>query len=52
MNDRVKKTVLEKLRREVLRAFDKYTTNGALIGIAACSIVVVYLLARLAITGK
>ena len=46
------RTVPEKLQREVLRAFDKFTTNGALVGIVSCSIVVVYLLARLAITGK
>jgi hypothetical protein len=52
MNDRNKKTAPEKLRREVLRAYDQFMDNEALIGLVFSSIVLVYLLARLAMGAK
>jgi hypothetical protein len=46
-------TVFEELKNEVLRAYDKFPDLQTLIGTVVCSIVVVYLLARLAMgAGK
>jgi len=57
MNDRVektvsKKTVSEELTDVALRASDKFPDLQTLLGIVVCSIVVVYLLARLAMRAK
>jgi hypothetical protein len=52
MNDRSKKTVPEKLKREMLRAYDQFMDNEALVGLVFCSIVLVYLLAQLAMVAK
>jgi WD40 repeat protein len=51
MKDSVKKTVFEELTNEVLGAYDKFPLQ-TLLGIVICSIVVVYLLARLAMGAK
>jgi DNA-binding beta-propeller fold protein YncE len=57
MNDRVektasKKTISEELTNEALRAYDKFPDLQTLLGIVVISIVVVYLLARLAMRAK
>jgi hypothetical protein len=48
MDNSSKKTVPQKLRRELVRALNKIMDNEAVIGITLGSLMVVYLLGRLA----
>jgi hypothetical protein len=47
MNNSTKKTVPQKLKRELVRALDKIMANEALIGMTLGSLMVVYLVGRL-----
>jgi hypothetical protein len=47
MNNSSKKTVPQKLKRELVRALDKIMDNEALIGMTLGSLMVVYLVGRL-----
>jgi hypothetical protein len=48
MDNSSKKTVPQKLKRELVRALNKIMDNEALIGITLGSLMVVYLVGRLA----